>query len=188
MIREYLQSHWNTLGGENFIALCTGVNLALLSWKQFQERLRHAEIRLEEKLASTGASIADAQRIVKLHRLSKWLHNQLRWCGKVLWPVIYLLAIVMTVFGFGMLYTKSSCPFDFLLLLPVLLLLAWSWFSLAVFAIWLGFVRKGILVFSTAADQKSAETAIRDFASSTEIRQIPKSSSRPAPKRKRNQN
>ena len=182
-IHSYFSSHWESLGGEHFIALCTGLNLALLSWAQFQERLRHAENRLEEKLAKASASLADSNSANHLKRLAERVHRFLRWLGKTLWSVIYILALCATAAGFVMLYTRTSCPFDFFLLLPVVAHLAWSWVALFVFGGWLWLMQRGISFFGPPQpDHKSAEIAISAFAKETENKlDVPKPPPPPEP-------
>lgn len=87
VIHGYFVSHWQTLGGEHFIELCTGLNIALLSWAQFQDRLRLGENLLSARIASDALTLADIDRGEHLKRLADGVYRGLRWAGKFLWPI-----------------------------------------------------------------------------------------------------
>jgi hypothetical protein len=159
-LRTYIHDHWNTLGSEHFIALCTGVNIALIGWQQFQDRIRQADRKIIGKLSSFSASLADAG-YGRLQKKTEGCLSFLRVFHKWVWGIIYGLAILGTFAGTFMLYARKSCPFDFFLLVPTALQLLLSWAVLLVIMLWIWFTKKGVSLFSP--DQTTAANQIKTF-------------------------
>jgi hypothetical protein len=158
---DYINAHWHDLGSDHFIALCTGINIALIGWPGFQDRVRYAESRIEEKLTSVSASFLDQERFQTLVKKCQETAFVIQRWG---WRIIFTLALVAALAGATMLYLKKSCPYDFLLLLPTIFQLGLSWITLGLAVAWTNHLRR---VFGLPSS-KRAKGTVAAFASSTD--------------------
>ena len=160
---EYFLRNWDVLGGGHFIEVATGINVALISWQAFRERVQSAERRLEAKINSVAASAEDI--------------DQDRYRGliyEVLLPVlrmrtwgscfVYALAIVAAIAGGALLYFGKSSPYVLWFLLPTALQLVVSWFTLGFMIFWMWLMRKGLRFFGpTIPSPKEATAEVKTF-------------------------
>lgn len=152
-VAEYVRAHWSELGGDHFIALCTGLNIALLGWENFQNQARRTERWMTGKVASATLTIADSRNAEKFSRLMSFGLTPARILHYSIWNVTYLLAILAVVGGVGMLYLHKSCPYDALLiLLPSLVQLLLGPSILGIVYGWMWLIKKGMKIFGTDPD------------------------------------
>ena len=131
---------WNKAGGDSFVELWAGLNLAFFAWDKYQEALSWPRRKCEQIIEVTTCNILDKPqqvRIVALFaRWSKLPASILSWlCRICRW-----LAILAFVVGVYMLYTERYSPWDWILILPTLTYLFISAAFLVVFFIITGFV------------------------------------------------
>jgi hypothetical protein len=153
----------DTFGGPHFIALCTGINLVLISWTEFQKKVQYAEHLFAGKLTAAAASNADKQN-TQLKKTLCVVMPLIISISKSIWRTTYLLTVALTVAGIGMLYFDAKCRYDYLLLLPTLVYLAWTYFALLIVTIWIWivqFVLKRI-------DSPNVEKAVQSFIDKTD--------------------
>jgi len=144
---EYFIRNWEVLGGGHFIALATGINIALVSWQAFRDRIRSAERRLEEKVNSVALSVADLLDKAHYQRL---IDKVLRPISRVRlwgWRFVYAIALIAAPVGMALLFCEVKSPYDLLLLLPTSIQLFVSWTTLGIVTVWMWLMRKGMMFF-----------------------------------------
>ena len=160
----YFLRNWDVLGGGHFIEMATGINIALIGWEAFRNRVRSADRQLEGKINSVAASVSDS--LDSKHY--RWLIDQLllpilriRTFG---WGVVYGLAIMTSILGVALLYCAQSSPYAVLLLLPAVIQLVVSWTTLAIMMVWMRLMRKGMLIFGGRIPSRQTATAeVKEF-------------------------
>jgi len=160
---EYFLRNWGVLGGGHFIEVSTGINIALISWQAFRERVQSAERQLEAKINSVAASAEDIDQDRYRGLISQVLLPVLRmrtW-GSCL---VYALAIIAALVGGALLYVGQSSPYVLWLLLPTALQLAVSWVTLGFMTFWMWLMRKGLRFFGpTIPSPKEATAEVQTF-------------------------
>jgi hypothetical protein len=127
-VRVCMEDGW---GGGEFIALCTALNIAAVSWDKFQESVKSLTRRAEEIINTAKANIGDSQDQDYLARgMDRFCQKKGRVWGSFLWPLYYFSTWMAVVAGSAMLFFGKSCPFVFLLLAPVGICLLCQWFWL----------------------------------------------------------
>ena len=155
---DYFVQHWATLGDGHFIALATGVNIALLGWEAFRERVS-AERRLDEKVYSVFASVAD---LLDTNHYQYLVHKVLRPIKKIrlwAWRFVRIIAVLAVPFGVAILYCGTCTPYDMFLLLPTTVQIAVSWTTLAFIMGWMWLMRKGMMIFGSNVHFPSRQSA-----------------------------
>jgi hypothetical protein len=152
----------STFGGPHFIAICTGINLVLISWSEFQKKVQYAEHLISGKLTAAAASTADEQKTQHKKFLcvvmpiftgiSNWI-----------WRGTYLVTIAFTIAGIAMLYYDVKWRYDYLLLLPTFVYLVWTYFTLIFMNGWILFVG----FFLKKVNSPNVEKAVQDFIDQT---------------------
>jgi hypothetical protein len=161
---EYFIRNWDDLGGGHFIALATAINIALVSWQAFRDRVRSADRRLEEKVNSIAASVADLLDTAHFRRLIDKVLRPLFRIRLWGWRFVYGLALLAAPIGIALLYCHAESPYDLLLLLPTSLQLFVSWTTLAIMTIWMWLMRKGMMFFGpTIPSRQGASKEVTDL-------------------------
>jgi hypothetical protein len=158
-------------GGSDFISLVTAFNIAVISWPAFQERLKHAEKKLDAKIASKRVTMAEIH-YGHFCKLASPCLEILKKLGSWSWPIAYLLTIASALSGVLMLYVNKSCPFDFILLCPLFFYYAWTWFAILVLNLYLWVIKQGMQTFNSISlipDLKEQEGMIPDKLKLSEI-------------------
>lgn len=134
------------LGGDHFIAICTGLNLAFLGLKDYRERIRYAERQLEGKVRSYRATIADASAPHFL-KITGGFQRKLCFLRDWGWRFFYALAVLSALAGMLMLYFGCQAKSSWILLLPTLLQILIPSGTLLLFVGWLKLMRRGMSFF-----------------------------------------
>jgi hypothetical protein len=112
-------------GGSSFVELCTGLNLALVSVREFRHRLRFVEDWFKSFSDSMTLNIVDQTQKA---RASKWydkITEGWKKVNSVIWYFSFTTGIVMLLTGAWMLYCNSYCYQSWFLLTPWLFYLCW---------------------------------------------------------------
>ena len=84
--------------------------------------------------------------------------------SKIIWRATYFLTIILTVAGVVMLYLDEKCRYDYLLLLPTFVYLAWTYFALLLVTAWIWVVE----FFLKRLASPNVEKAVQNFIDKTD--------------------
>lgn len=162
---DFFIKNWDVLGGGHYIALATGVNIALIGWEAFRQRVRTADRRLEAKINSVAASVTDSLDGEHYLGLVNKLLLPLLKIRSLCWGVVYTLAFLAALIGTSELFCDKSTPYNLWLLFPTIAFLLVSWMTLGIMSFWMWLMRKGMLVFGKAQipSQQAAADQVNRF-------------------------
>lgn len=118
------------LGGSEFVAFCTGINIAQMSWTGFQDAVRRGDELFNKTFQTILSNSSYANRKHLLETFITWMFRP---AEKVIWFFRHAnrwLAIILAIAGLAMLYFGATCPWDFLLLIPPVVYVVLSYLAL----------------------------------------------------------
>lgn len=126
---------WSKTGGESFVQLWTGLNLAFVAWDKYKEALNLPRKKCEEIINAATCNILDRETKTRIGnhfvRWSKYIVFLLRWFWRLSWGS----AIVAFGCGVYVLYVNHCGPWDWILILPTLVYVGVT--SIGLFIFWI---------------------------------------------------
>lgn len=126
---------WTKAGGESFVQLWTGLNLAFVAWDKYQDALDWPRRKCDQIIEKTSCNVLDLPSRMKIVDLFlKWSKGPViahRWAWRICWTV----ALVAGLVGFYMLYVGRTGAWAVLLALPTVAYVSFSLINLTIFAV-----------------------------------------------------
>lgn len=139
-------------------ALCTGINLILVSWPEFQKKVKYAEHLFNQKLVAATVTVADEQRSQHQRFLCIILPTLTGYSRNV-WRATYACSLITAIFGIALLYFDWKFKYDYLLLLPTTIYLLWTYAVLLIIIGWIWIVKSLLKLINSPNTDK----IIKDF-------------------------
>ena len=120
VVQFFKSVDWPNAGGDSFVQLWTGLNLAFLAWDKYQGVLGAPLLRSEQIIEATANNLLDYgryPRIVKFFAVSLQVP---RFVLKCFHYVCRVLAGACFLFGVFLLYAHRCASWDWVLILPTI--------------------------------------------------------------------
>jgi hypothetical protein len=126
---------WGQAGGESFVQLWTGLNLAFVAWKNYREELSWPLIKCEQIIAASTLNILDKPEpqvrvVVFFAKFSRIPLAVLPWFATICRAAAGLAFLI----GIFVLYAHWCAAWDWMLMLPTLAYVSLSALALGVTA------------------------------------------------------
>ncbi len=131
---------WSKVGGESFVQLWTGLNLAFVAWDKYKEALNLPRNKCEDIINAATCNVLDSGTKTRIGdhfvKWSKFIIFVLRW----FWRLSWVSAIIAALCGVYVLYVNHCGPWDWILILPTAVYVGVTIFVLCIFWIITNFV------------------------------------------------
>jgi hypothetical protein len=123
---------WPNAGGESFIQLWTGLNLAFVAWDKYQEVLDWPRIKCERMIETATCNILETHRIPLANFFLRWSKVPAL-ILKCFWCVCGASAGAAFLTGVYMLYANQTGAWDWIMILPTAAYVIFAFINLGIF-------------------------------------------------------